>query len=418
MISEKKLNRIFVSNFSDFKSWIINFNQVYQKCQTIKSLTENSPKTIVKKILSDKLLSALDKIDYCDFLGSEYKILKIKGKGRRPSIDILSCNPHRGVFHIIELKVENVAERNLITELSGYSQGILNRYWGLSKKNIVWIPISPEWRTTVRASVQFQFFYNNLSIIPLNLIADKCKNKSVELTIIDDITDLPIEVIISTLILTSYDCIEIYFTNEVHQSQIIQNIISHLYSKYNFNGFSIYSDPKDYDVQYPFGLTIGVFNPYKARINQEMLRKINSDTKSSHFAEIARSGFSQPFDIDLLTDKIIEPSTGYDKSALSFALCENSPSGNEMVIEIRSLLEKYFGRGGFTTSTPDMSLLVEEDYFIERRNKKVNYFGFLNDYFFEKVKIDSDLKLLQPYSNNPLIALSSFEHFLLSFNMK
>lgn len=96
------------------------------------------------------------------------------GLGKQPAVDLLAYQKDNYCLAIIGLKISRVAERQAITELSAHNQGLQNHFRNLSALEVLWLPVSRDWRTTLVSALEFQIVWNGVMTVPLklNLIQD------------------------------------------------------------------------------------------------------------------------------------------------------------------------------------------------------------------------------------------------------
>ena len=147
---------------------------------------------LLRRIIARRNLVGLDVFRDLRLLGTEFKLLKTGLRGKQPSADILTIQNEMGVFFVPEIKQDEGAERQAVTELGAYSQGLQNRFWGLCPADHVWMPISTEWRTTVRAGFANEIVWGNRAILPMRCQVAYGKDEEGNLA---SVTDLRLELI-------------------------------------------------------------------------------------------------------------------------------------------------------------------------------------------------------------------------------
>lgn len=95
----------------------------------------------------------------------------------RPRIDILAYNWDPSTFFITEVKWRDKAERETITELLQYANGLqINDFPWLSNDDIVFVIVANDWSNILIQSVINWMLFKSLNILPL-IVAEWQKNK-------------------------------------------------------------------------------------------------------------------------------------------------------------------------------------------------------------------------------------------------
>ncbi len=116
-----------------------------------------------------------------------------------------------GTLFLIEVKQGMATEREALTELSAYSQGLQLRFWGLSPADLVWMPVTEEWRTTVRAGMAYQTLWSGITCLPVQYECDVQNNKitGMRLKLVDLLEPIPDEIAYSVFAWDTFDAFTI-----------------------------------------------------------------------------------------------------------------------------------------------------------------------------------------------------------------
>ena len=280
-MKESEIRDFIVSNFSPFDKYIINYSQFERELvnqqANIKNGYTNSSKVLIsdliKLIVIDKLLQALPLVKELHLIDKEFTVLRTdSGRGKQPAIDIMAYNKENYCLALLELKISDSAEREAVTELSAYNQGLQNKYRGLSSLEVLWMPISTHWRTTTKSAIEFQLFWKDTLILPLTMEVDyntvKNKVNNIELSCFNPINDLTE---IQSLNIFSYECFEAfdYCTMEnIPDKNAFISYVTALCSRKNINGFIIFHKPVN--LMFPYGFTLCIYNPYKGYLHEKL----------------------------------------------------------------------------------------------------------------------------------------------------
>ncbi len=336
---------------------------------------------------------------------------------------------------ILELKIGHTQERQIVTELSAYSQGLQNKFRGLSFFDFIWIPISNSWRVMPKSAIEFQMVWNKVLCLPLTLNYSLTGQdvQSVELQCFNPSSEIGIENYISLFTYNSYDALDFYATEPISNPDALNQFISSLCSKYNISGFSLYHKPND--LMYSYGLTICVFNPYKSYLITRFLKWIKeNEGEAKMYENIKEINASTDFwDIDFKTDEFkewifsedqmegkgLKHDAFWDKDFLSVGEFANNPENNKLnllVDELKSHLQLIAGNK-FAFGYPDFKTFFKNNT-KENPVEKVIYFGFFQEiinqmlrFDFEKLNKTGNNKKLEAIDiNDPLIAISDFKY--------
>ena len=125
------------------------------------------PVDLVRRTLSRRNLRGLRSFYGLEVIEIEMPLLNTGQPGFQPSADILArCYEDSRLF-LIEVKRMAATEREAVTELSAYTHGLNARIWNLTQSDYAWIPISSEWRTTVRAAFANEVIFANRPVLPM-----------------------------------------------------------------------------------------------------------------------------------------------------------------------------------------------------------------------------------------------------------
>lgn len=317
-MKESEIRDFIANNFSPFISFIINYEQFKNDLTKEEALIIDGGATptkilisdLVKLTVTDRLKQAIPFLANLELIDKEFQLLKTeRGIGKQPSVDIMAYNTSSGCLALIELKVSDSAEREAVTELSAYNQGLQNKFRGLSSLEVIWIPISTNWRVTTKSAIEFVMLWQNTLAMPLEMEVDYNTQlnqvNSVDLKCFNPTNDLTE---IECLNLFSYECFEAFdycLMKEIPNKEAFINYVTTICNRQKINGFVIFHNPVD--LMYPYGFTLCIYNPYKGhlhkRISQEFINENGEDEFYSIFKE---SGVinTDLTDIDFRTDEI------------------------------------------------------------------------------------------------------------------
>lgn len=317
-MKESDVRDFIANNFSPFTSYITNYGQFDNDLTVEQESIIKGGATPAKILISDLVkLTVIDRLKQAipvladlELIDTEFQLLKtISGIGKQPSVDIMAYNSESYCLALIELKISDSAEREAVTELSAYNQGLQNKFRGLSSLEVIWIPISTEWRVTTKSAIEFVMLWQNSLAMPLKM--DVTYNTSlskvtkVDLKCFNPTSDLTE---IECLNLFSYECFEAFdycTMQDIPNREAFINYVTTICSRQKINGFVIFHKPVN--MMYPYGFTLCIYNPYKGylhkKISQDFIKENCEDKFYSIFKEsgVINTNYT---DIDFRTDEI------------------------------------------------------------------------------------------------------------------
>ncbi|MBL7991268.1 MAG: hypothetical protein JNN25_07510 [Candidatus Kapabacteria bacterium] len=314
-MKESDVRDFIANNFSSFIDYITNYrifdNDLSEETQSIIN-GGASPEQIlisdlVKLSVIDKLKLAIPILRDLKLIDKEFQLLKTNsGRGKQPSVDIMAYNTENYCLALIELKISDSAEREAITELSAYNQGLQNNFRGLSSLEVIWIPISTEWRVTTKSAVEFTMLWQNTLVMPLKMLVEgtfeinkvtlECFNPTRDLCEIDCLNLFSDE---------CFQAFEIYTKQNILDREAFISYITTICSRLKINGFIIFHKPVDDN--YSYGFTLSIYNPYKGYLHKKLLHDFIANYREtkccSHFkgSGVINTNYT---DIDFKTEEI------------------------------------------------------------------------------------------------------------------
>jgi len=377
-MSESDVRDFITDNFSSFHNYIINYKKFIDELSDEKNkILKGSGNVhqilisdLVKLTIIDKLNQATSILDSLNLIDKEFTLLETPtGRGKQPAIDIMAYNKENFCLVLIELKISDSSEREAVTELSAYNQGLQNRFRGLSSIDVLWIPISTEWRVTTKSAIEFEMLWQNTFVMPLKLIQKDShgvkKIQNIKLECFNPASNISE---IECLNLFSYECFEAfdYYTEkEIPNKDAFINYVTGICNRKKINGFVIFHKPVK--MIYPYGFTLCIYNPYKGYLHRNMsLDFLKTDSIENYYSALAEHKIINTgiWDIDFKTDEIKvfipkDPSNVswdefWEKDFLSvgeFAENAENPNINFMVDQIKQMIDSN-GKNSRAFGTP------------------------------------------------------------------
>lgn len=435
-MTESKVRDFMCANFKNFHNQITN---LYEYTKSLRDQKEeifqsNEPVKItdlVKLVLGEKIIHTTENIEFYKIIDKEFKLLNtISKKGKQPSVDIIAYNTSSLQVALIELKVSDSSEREAVTELSAYTLGLHNKFHGLSNLQVIWIPISTEWRVTLMSAVELLMLWKNILTLPLhlevNLEGDKIKDLS--FTIVNPIKEIEE---IDYLSLFSYECFDTfdYYTrSKVRSKNGFINYVTSIFNRQNINGFVVFHNDSP-RMMYPYGFTLCIYNPYKGHLYKKLLKHYLKDNTNLTFKDIMKEGrfINMDFiDVDFVTDEVkhFEPDlkdldgssliygASWKKNFLSvgdFTDPEDDPNASYGVKYLKEAIDSV-EENSRAFGTPDFEIWFKK---LERKHvSSVSYLGVFHDLISKKIQIEHKRKV---QSQDFFSCLTSFSYLKKTF---
>ena len=197
-----------------------------------------------------------------------------------------------------------------MTELSAYSQGLLNRFWNLSAADQTWIPICSEWRTTVRAAFANEALWQNRSVLPMLYKVKKNPKGMIEevrlelLSLLDDIEE---PTALAQFGWYCFDTIALEFHEKPSDPRALASYLATTAARFGFSGCVLYGESLAGKVfPDPYVFAIAIQNPFSAALKATQLKIVRDDKNHGGLAKMRRV-VKEPIwdllDIDFLTMK-------------------------------------------------------------------------------------------------------------------
>ena len=442
VISEFKVRDYLVEIISNNNFKIDNLSSYRKKLEKIQkdffktppSLGGVTSKDLIKKVFAEKIIRSLNHIEKLELIDKEFELVNNKCRGRKQSLDILAFMEDSKNLALLEIKISSKTERESVTELSAYSEFLNKKFFGLSKNNTIWIPISEAWKPTVKQAFIHQMFSSNEICIPIHLKINSKDGENIDslgleiIDLIDEIENMEESLFYSIFSWASYDVLTINFKDEIENKENLMHLVSSWCSELNISGF-IYTTESNagHFFPYPWGIVIAFFNPFKAYLKQKQLNIIFNKNGLNGMLKNIKKPIWSNFDIDLKTEKEhwIIPDTEElnlksEEVKISIFDFASSISQEHVIIE---KFKEYFSdflkvRDYEFNHSSLHQLMNENNYHILNAIQRFSYFGLLEKAFLERIKYDFSLKnqhgdseVVGALPQNPFSLYSSWSYF-------
>ncbi|WP_185205124.1 hypothetical protein [Chryseobacterium sp. C3] len=434
---ESEVRDYLCENFNTFHKKISNIEEYNdeiknQKKQIFESSAPIKISDLVELVLIDKVSHSTKNIEYYKLIGPEFQLLETGiPQGKQPSVDILAYNTESLNIALIELKISSSSERQAITELSAYNLGLQNRFKGLSNLQVIWIPISTEWRVTPLSALEYSILWKNIQALPLHLdfTVEQKKIQHLNLKIINPIKDIKEEDYRNLFSYECFDTFEYYTKSEVKNKDGFINYITTIFNRQNINGFVIFHN-KYGSAPYPYGFTLCTYNPYKGYLHRKMLNDILTGDNEYTCDEILKIGKlvdTNYYDIDFKTDvlqfnKALDADSNqhsftmgnyWEKDFLSVGDFTNPAADANQEYVFHNLVEAIDS----SSKNPKALGVPNFEIFFKRLKAEqissVSYLGLYHDLITKKIQIEHKRKI---HSEDFFSCLTSFVYLKDTFS--
>jgi len=316
-------------HIADLPQLVRNLDAVRQGMQDQRTaffeipLDDGGPnaRDLLQRIVLKRSLLGLEDLHDLRSLGTEFTLLDTGLRGKQPSADLLVLNEQTGAFIVPEVKQDRVAERQAVTELNAYSQGLQNRFWGLCPADHIWMPISTEWRMTVRAAFVNQIIWGNRAILPFLCNATfhwvrrrKARRREVQsltLDLLNLVPELSETLAASQFAWDVFDSFNIAMKKPLSDARTFVDFIVATASRLGLSGFVLYHvDSRAFP--FPCQILIGATNPFRAALKRRQLEIVLDDDRIEEEERLIamrreiRDGLWIGQDMDLITGVDVE----------------------------------------------------------------------------------------------------------------
>ncbi len=263
---------------------------------------------LLKRILAKRNLKGFAELYDLQLLGTEFPLLTHTGPGRPASADILALAPESGTFFILEIKKDVSTERQATGELSAYSLGLQQRFWGMNPTDQVWVPVSTKWSNPVQAAFAHQVFFAGRAVLPLQaaitLSDDKQAIANIDLELIDLAPGLDEALASSQFAWDCFDTLSIQLSTEPSDPRTIVDFIVGTASRLGYSGFVAYAvSPLENTFPYPYSFLIAAHNPIRGTLKRSQLEAILTNEENGGLHKMrceVKKRIWSCWDIDLL----------------------------------------------------------------------------------------------------------------------
>lgn len=268
---EKKIQHFIYDNFEHIDNFIKNYEEILEYKTDLDTPETGLFEDFVKQFILRNFLKSVHKFRCFSPIGKEVSIMKTGG--RPLSIDILANNYETGEFFIIEIKRSYNTEREAITEILAYTNGLRSKFPELTTEDIVIVIIAHKWQPLLWNATVFLMLFFRLNIIPIQIIdVDYDETK-------DNIRNISLEILVSskkgnltTIQNFTKECLTsktISWDETKIQPREVANLVSIEMNRRNMHGFVIGlkfqgadSFEKGKGYPHPYGILISALNPY------------------------------------------------------------------------------------------------------------------------------------------------------------
>ncbi len=436
--NEAKIRDFLANRITDLRSFIINYDEVRQHLIDVEnnflqiSTEEGGPSAadLIKEIIARRNLRGFDRLYDLKLIATEFPLLITNKPGKQPSADLLALNQETGTLFLIEVKKSPQTERESLTELSAYTQGLQKRYWGLSSADLIWMPICTDWRLTVSEAFSYLIVWNQQSVLPMKALIHVVDNKieSISLSILNLASDFPEELALSLFSWATFDGLAINLPIRPSDPRNFVDFIISTASRLGYSGFVMYTSSNlNKYFPYPFGFLIGTYNPFKGYLKRKQLQIVRESKNIIEMRKHVKKPLWSWHDVDFKTNKDLcndlnsfPNNLNYEENNI-ISVAELSSSSQNRISslfhELRTRMNLFVK--DYEISTPDIySLLLHTNYHLLNSIEFVAYFGIMQEAVYERLRFEfhnssesGDGPVLGNLGGDPIRLSSSFSFF-------
>lgn len=268
---EKKIQSFIYDNLKHLDSFIKNYEEIHEDETYSSSSETGSFDDFVKQFIFKNFVKSIRKFRCFSPIGKEIPVIKT---GRRQlSIDILANNYETGEFFIIEIKRSYKTEREAVTEILAYANGLRSKFPELSTEDILIVIIARNWQPSLWNATVFLMLFFRVNIVPIQIIdldydeiRDEVRNISLEILIPLKKGNLTT---IQNFTKKCFSSKVICWDDQRIQPREVANLVSIEMNRRNMHGFIVGlksweadSFEKGKGYPFPYGILISALNPY------------------------------------------------------------------------------------------------------------------------------------------------------------
>lgn len=283
---EKKIQSFIYDNLRHLDSFIKNYEEILEYETDSSSPEIGSFEDFVKQFIFQNFIKSIHKFRCFSPIGKEIPVIKTRGRGRPLSIDILANNYETGEFFIIEIKRSYNTEREAITEILAYSNGLRSKFPELSTEDILIVIIAHNWQSSLWNATVFLMLFFRINIVPIQIIdwdydeiRDEVRNISLEILIPSKKGNLTTPRNFSKKCLAA---LVVHWDDSRIEPKEVASLISIEMNRRNMHGFVIGlkfleadSFKKGEGYPHPYGILISALNPYSVAKYMEIYSNLS-----------------------------------------------------------------------------------------------------------------------------------------------
>ncbi len=450
-IQEREIRDFLADRIADLPGLIVNLEQIKGELAKVETdflaiLTDDggpSPYDLLKLILARRNHQGIEALYGLELVDKEIPLLSTGKGGFQPRADLLACNMELGVLFLIEVKRLVGTERQAVTELAAYSSGLQYRFWGLSPLDHLWVPISTEWRTTLKAALANEVIWGHRAVLPLScrVVSKSGKVGNLELKVVDIVRELDEALALSQFAWHCFDSLELCLPTTVADPRTFVEFICATASRLGFSGFVLYGTALGAEMlPYPHSFVVGVHNPMLGALKRRQLEIVREHDGPVAMRKEVKKPLWPTHDIDFPTMEDFWPkpmlpiSMGVDSAGepeqtvefvsdggSRFSIRElASAAGNRIGVlwkEIKTRLDLM--RIEYELGDPSIHALLTSGGIGTPLLKNVGFFGLIQEALYERLRYeyahvsdDGDGPIMGDMGGDPLMRAAAWDTFV------
>lgn len=269
MTNEEELKKWILTNGHKLSEFIVDYKSSIEDAEEFKIKDTHHLKEYLEYFYLKNLSKTLLALESIEIIGEEVPISVSGFRGKRPSIDVLGASMYSD-FVIFELKIRAKTEREAMTEILSYAQGLTNIIPQVERGKIIFIIISSEWRRALKNAVLYLIAYEDIRIVPLKYDATQLKDKKSRLKlglVKPDIPDLKIKT-------SEFSFKAMTWSEEGADLDAIAELVNNKMQKSGLDGFTL-----TFKGNMPFakeGIAVGFIDKFKKYENDKRFLEVAS----------------------------------------------------------------------------------------------------------------------------------------------
>jgi hypothetical protein len=420
--TEATLRDFIAKHVQDLRNMITNLHTFEMEMKRAETKFLNIPFVdggptaldLLHRIIIHRNLIGFDSIRDLQLVQTEFSLLEHTGPGKRPSADILAFSRESGTICLFEIKRNVTAERQAVGELSAYSLGLQNRFWGMNPGDQIWIPVSTAWSRPVKAAMTYQVAFAGQAVLPLSaLVKPKpgCTDiAAVSFKLLDLLPSITEPVASSLFAWDCFDALEIAIGDEPSDPRTIVDFIIGAAARLGYSGFVAYGVSSEGVFPYPYCFLIATHNPFRGYLKRRQLEIVLKEAPGglTDMRKCVKERLWYGYDVDLCTwqdhwddanDQVDEEAPETDIVSIREIAAASGNRTGRLFREIKRRFDLL--KNGYEINTPNLHAMFHRHPLAFPPINIVGYFGVMQEAVYERLLYE--FSLADIYGDGPVM---------------